>query len=522
MKFMDLTNLNKDRQSRRKTTLDLSTMVYGKVPPQAREMEEAILGIALMERDAFDQIAARVKEESFYIDAHQRIFRAMLSLSAQNKPIDIYTVIEELKYRKELDMVGGPYFVTKITNAVTGYGNTSYYCEIVQDKFLQRELIRFAGEIIGMAYEDGADVKELLEQAEENILGIGSRHIHNDMVSINNVIPAAFKQIEKWRVEDTPLTGIPSGIQTIDRATRGWQPGDFIILAARPSVGKTALALQLARNATQSKLKIVKVGFWSLEMDSMQLVFRLLSAQGDTALQRLQTGRLDDEQMEHLWSTAKVLARDNIFFDDKGNLNLFSFTSKLRRLIKKHGVNLAIIDYLQLMTGDGKAGSREQEVSKISRGLKNAARDNRIPIIALSQLSRAVESRSGKKREPMLADLRESGSLEQDADVVVMLWGPEDEEIAQDASLAGKRYYRIAKQRNGVLIRGELEFSTHTQVLTEVTPAPEEIKPAKSVQGWLPIAEANAQQEAKLFIQAGAGIDYRAEDDEDDDEKPPF
>jgi replicative DNA helicase len=463
---MDLTNQNRDRKDRRnKSSIDLSTMVYGKVPPQARDMEEDVLGIIMMEPHTMDRAIEFLSAEKFYVDAHQRIFQAMVNLHQKGQPADTRMVVEELKRNENLEMVGGPYYCTQLTKRVSSSANIENYAKIIVQKFIQRELIRISGEIIFSAYEDSADAFELLDTAEQQLLGIGQKHIHGETKGIDSVLVKAIQRIEEWREFKTHVTGVPSGYPQLDRATRGWQNTDLIILAARPSIGKTSLALRLARNAA----KTVPVAIFSLEMEDVQLVLRMLSAESGLMLHRIQTGRLEDEDMTRLYRNGiQTLAGTKIFIDDEAGLNLMKLRAKARRLKKKYNIGLLIIDYLQLMSGDENKGNREQEISRISRGLKLLGKELKIPVIALSQLSRAVESRSGAKRAPQLSDLRESGAIEQDADVVVFLWGPEEEEIEQDASLRNRRYMRIAKARNGMLITIDFELNKDTQEWEEV------------------------------------------------------
>lgn len=467
---------NNPKDNRRKS-LDLGTMVYGKISPQAKDMEEVVLGAIMMERDAFDAAQEILKPEMFYVDAHQRIYKAMGMLAKKSQPIDIHTVAEELRIAEELEVVGGKYYVTKLTNSVASAANLTSHARIIFQKYIQRELIRVSGEIIQNAYDDIADPFDLLDEAEQALSNIGESMSFGDLVPIDSVLVKAIKQIEEWRQLDTTITGVPSGFENLDKATRGWQPGDLIIIAARPSVGKTALALNVVRNAAMrfindydsKKHKSKSVAVWSLEMKSLMLVLRMLAAESRELLYRIQTGRLDDAAMKKIFQRGvQMLARLNIFFDDNPGLTLSKMRAKARKLKKKNNLGLIVVDYMQLMTPDERSGTREQEVSRISRGLKHLAQELEVPIIALSQLSREVEKRVGIKSKPQLSDLRESGSLEQDADVVIFLWGPTEEEIQQDASLLSRRYIRIAKQRNGVLLTVELDFKDDIQLFSEL------------------------------------------------------
>lgn len=450
-------------------TNSIRDSVYGKLPPQAKELEDIVLGAIMLERSAIDVACEILQAECFYSENHQRTFRAMQRLAQKSQPIDIFTVTEELRANKELDEVGGPLYVTSLTNSVVSAANMETHCRIILQKFISREMIRVGGDMICRAYEDSADVFEQLDEAEQNLLNIGTRHLQSGVSTLASVLAKTVTRIEDWRRQDSAITGIPSGFPKLDRATRGWQPGDLIILAARPSVGKTALALKLARNAAGNSIRSVPVAAWSLEMEDVQLALRLLSAESGIYLHAIQTGRLDDEQMRHLYREGvDKLASLGIYIDDSPALTIMGLRAKARRQKKKHDIGLIIVDYLQLMHGDDDK-NREREIAKISRGLKRLAKELGVPIIALSQLNRAIDSRTGKKRQPQLSDLRESGAIEQDADVVIFLWGPEDEEIEADASLLARRYAKIAKARNGMLTTVDLEFRAEVQQFSEAS-----------------------------------------------------
>jgi replicative DNA helicase len=367
---MDLTNLNlnKDRtKMRRKPPVDLSTMVYGKIPPQAKELEEAVLGAIMLEKSAFDTVVEILKPECFYLEGHQRIYRSMQSLAQKSQPIDIFTVVEELKTRQELDIVGGAYYVTKLTNSVVSSAHIETHSRIILQKFIQRELIRISGEIIGDAYEDSTDVFDLLDDAESKLFEITNNHLRKNFDSIDNVLVKTIARIEDLRHKQDQITGVPSGFPKLDKITYGWQPTDLIILAARPAVGKTAFALNLARNAALNTAKPTPVAFFSLEMSSAQLVQRILSAESEIFMEKIARGRLEEHEMKQLYKKGiDRLAKAPIFIDDTPALNIFELRAKCRRLKNKHNVGFIIIDYLQLMSGagDSKNGNREQEISQ--------------------------------------------------------------------------------------------------------------------------------------------------------------
>jgi len=468
---MDLTNLNKERKSRRKPSIDLSSMVYGKVPPQARDLEEAVLGAIMLEKSAFDTVIEILKPECFYVDAHQRIFTAFQNLAQKSLPIDILTVVEELKFSEELETVGGPYYVTKLTNAVVSTANIEAHSRIILQKFVQRELIRISGEIIGEAYEESTDVFDLMDDAEDKIFQITNNFLKTDYKEMSSALAQAINRIDELRTKKEEISGVPSGFASLDRITYGWQPTDLIILAARPSVGKTAFALNLARNAALHPTKPTAVGFFSLEMSASQLVQRILAAESEIMMEKIARGKLEEHEYQQLHKRGITrLERAPIYIDDTAALNIFEFRAKARRLVNKHHVGLIIIDYLQLMSGSGdRNGNREQEISTISRNLKSLAKELNIPIIALSQLNRAVETRKESK-VPVLADLRESGAIEQDADMVLFIYRPESYEIytnEQGESTKGETHIKIAKHRNGALDMIKLRALLHIQKFEE-------------------------------------------------------
>ncbi len=519
---MDLTNLNKDRKARRKSSPDLSTMVYGKVPPQAKDLEEAVLGAIMLEKSAFDTVIEILKPECFYVEAHQRIYKAMQGLQQKNQPIDILTVVEELKFREELDIVGGPYFVTRLTNAVVSSANIEAHSRIILQKFIQRELIRISGEIIGDAYEDSTDVFDLLDDAESKLFEITNNHLRKNFDSIDTVLVKTVQRIEDMRHRNEDITGVPSGFSSLDTVTYGWQQTDLIILAARPSVGKTAFALNLARNAALHANKPTPVAFFSLEMSASQLVQRILSAESEIWLEKIARGKLEEHEMKQLYARGiQRLAQAPIFIDDTAALNIFELRAKCRRLKNKHNVGLIIIDYLQLMSGTNDRNSnREQEISRISRDLKGLAKELQVPIIALSQLSREVEKRKEGSKIPQLSDLRESGAIEQDADMVMFLYRPEYYDITANEhgeSNKGETHVRIAKHRNGSLENVKLRAMLHIQKFVDMED--DDFGGGFPRGGsWKPVPgndTGNDQGSAKLYIQTGSKMnDLPMDDDE--------
>ncbi len=524
---MELTNFNKTRTgaARRKPSIDVSTMVYGKVPPQAKDLEEAVLGAIMLEKSGFDTVIEILKPECFYVESHQRIFMACQSLAAKSSPIDILTVVEELRLKEELEIVGGPYFVTKLTNTVVSSANIEAHARIILQKFIQRELIRISGEIIGDAYEDSTDVFDLLDDAESKLFEITNNHLKKNFDDMNTVLVKTINRIEDLRNKNEDISGVPSGFATLDKVTNGWQPTDLIILAARPAVGKTAFALNLARNAALHPTKPVGVGLFSLEMSSSQLVQRILSAESEIHLEKISRGKLEDYEVQQLYTRGiNKLTKAPIFIDDSAALNIFELRAKCRRLVNKHGIGLIIIDYLQLMSGSSDKGqNREQEISSISRNLKGLAKELSVPIIALSQLSRAVETRKESKM-PQLSDLRESGAIEQDADMVMFLYRPEYYDITSNEmgeSNKGETHVRIAKHRNGSLETIKLKALLHIQKFIDdgTADGPSQGSPAPGGGSWRPVTDSEGGG-AKLYVDIPSKAGGSNFDDFDD--QPPF
>jgi len=518
---MDLTNLNKDRKVRRKSTIDLTTMVYGKLPPQAKDLEEAVLGAIMLEKSAFDTVVEILKPECFYVEAHQRIYRAMQSLAQKSQPIDILTVVEELKRKEELETIGGPYYVTKLTNMVVSTANIDAHSRIILQKFIQRELIRISGEIISDSYEDSTDVFDLLDDAESKLFEITNNHLRKNFDPIDRVLVKTIQRIEDMRHKNEDITGVPSGFASLDRVTYGWQSTDLVILAARPSVGKTAFALNLARNAALHPTKPTGVGLFSLEMSAGQLVQRILAAESEILMEKIARGKLEEHEMKQLYAKGiQRLGQAPIFIDDTPALNIFELRAKCRRLKNKHNIGMVIIDYLQLMsgTGENRNANREQEISKISRDLKGLAKELGIPIIALSQLSREVEKRKEGNKMPQLSDLRESGAIEQDADMVMFLYRPEYYDITSNEmgeSNRGETHVRIAKHRNGSLETIKLRALLHIQKFVDWD-GDDFTGSGLPAGNWKPIQDLDGP---KLYIQHGSRMNDKSFGDE---EETPF
>ena len=424
----------------------------GKLPPQALDFEEVVLGALMLEPEAYSLVGDILIEQSFYKEAHQNIYAAVVSLFAKDDPIDFLTVTEELRRKGHLEQVGGAVYLTHLTTGVASAAHIEYHARIIQQKYLQRELIRAASDIQREAYNDELDVKELLDKAESSIFKISETNLKNEASSISPIIAKALKRLELASQRTDALSGHTSGFFGIDKITSGWQPSDLIIIAARPAMGKTAFVLSMARNMAVDNN--IPVALFSLEMANLQLVNRLIVTETEIPAEKIKTGRLEDYEWEQLHHKIKNLEDAPIFLDDTPGLSVFELRSKCRRLKDKHNIQMIIIDYLQLMTAQGmNPGSREQEVSMISRNLKALAKELDVPVIALSQLNRGVESRSGYEgKRPQLSDLRESGAIEQDADMVIMIHRPEYYGMTEDPegnSLIGMAEIIIAKHRNG-------------------------------------------------------------------------
>ena len=433
--------------------------VVGTVPPQALELEEAVLGALMLEHDSIIAVQEYVTADAFYTEEHRLIYKAIESLSAELKPIDLYTVTECLKVRGELKKVGGAAYLAQLTQKVGSAANVEFHAKIIAQKYVQRELIRSATEIQRRSYDEDQDVTDLIGYAESEIFKVAEGHVKRSVQSAKDVLAKAMSQIEEASKNTSAFNGVPSGFMAVDRVTLGWQPSDLIIIAARPAMGKTAFVLSMARNMAIDHES--PVAFFSLEMSSVQLMMRLIIAETGLSGTDIKSGRLTPEQWRHLESATKPLGTAPLFIDDTPALSVFEFRSKARRLKIHNDIKIIIIDYLQLMTGNAESkGNREQEVAFISRTLKAIAKELNVPIIALSQLSRATETRGGSKR-PQLSDLRESGAIEQDADIVAFIHRPEYYGMNTDENgmpTAGMAEIIIAKHRSGAATDVKLRF----------------------------------------------------------------
>ncbi len=432
----------------------------GKMPPQAVDLEEAVLGALMLEKDAINHVVDILNAESFYKNSHQEIYKAIVQLFNNQEPVDILTVTNQLRKNGTLELAGGSYYITELTSKVSSAAHVEFHARIITEKAIKRELIRIATEVHKEAYEDTTDVFDLLDKTEQALFDVSEINIRKDYSDMKSIMAEAIMELEAKKLHSDGLTGIPTGFTSLDRITSGWQRSDLIIIAARPSMGKTAFVVSAMRNAAVDFKKPVAI--FSLEMANIQLVNRLISAEAELESDKIKKGNLEDYEWEQLNHKTRALAEAPIFIDDTPALSILELRAKARKLVSQHKVELIIIDYLQLMTGDStkSGGNREQEIASISRSLKNIAKELNIPIIALSQLSRAVEVRGGSKR-PQLSDLRESGSIEQDADLVLFLYRPEYYGITQDEegnNVKGMTEVIISKHRNGSLGTVKLKF----------------------------------------------------------------
>jgi replicative DNA helicase len=432
----------------------------GKLPPQAIDLEEAVLGALMLEKDALTTVIDILTPKSFYLDTHKEIYEAIVILFNNSEPVDMRTVVNQLRKNGKLEFAGGSYYIAELTSKVSSASNIEFHARIVTEMAIKRELIKVASEVHHEAYEDTTDVFELLDKTESSLFEITNANIRKNYDSMTSLMAKAIKELDERKNHKDGLTGIPSGFTALDRVTSGWQKSDLVIIAARPGMGKTAFVVSALRNAAVDFDHAVAI--FSLEMSSVQLVNRLISAEAQLEGDKIKRGNLADHEWQQLIHKTNKLSTAPIFIDDTPALSILELRAKCRRLKAQHDVQLIVIDYLQLMSGDSSKGmgNREQEIASISRALKGIAKELEVPVIALSQLSRAVETRGGDKR-PQLSDLRESGSIEQDADMVMFLYRPEYYGITEDENgtpMAGVGEVIIAKHRNGSLENIQLKF----------------------------------------------------------------
>ncbi len=440
-------------------TYDQAFVLNGKTPPQALEIEEAVLGALMLDQNAIVNVIEMLHPDFFYKPEHQYIFRAIHNLVEKARPVDLLTVIEELRFEGNLENAGGSYFVAQITNHVTSSAHIEHHARILSEKFIQRELIRISTETIKSAYDETTDVVQLLDKTEQKLMDINDNNFRSDYQNISDIVAKALKEVEEAEGKEG-ITGIPSGFTELDNMTAGFHPGTLVIIAARPAMGKTAFALTMMRNMAIDYKK--PVAFFSMEMPATEIAMRLISSQSEIEAQRLKKGDLDPWMKEQILAKTQQLNVAPMYIDDSSQLSIFELRAKCRRLKQRFDIQAVFIDYLQLMKGetDNRNGNREQEISNISRQLKSLSKELGIPVFALAQLSRAVETRGGTK-EPQLSDLRESGAIEQDADIVMFLYRPEYYGYNEDEEgnpTMGMAKVIIAKHRAGGTGRINMRF----------------------------------------------------------------
>ena len=453
----------------KESNLDVLGLEMGKKPPQALDIEEAVLGALMLEPDAVTEVVDTIGPDCFYKEANRKIFTAITSLATRHAPVDIFTVSEELKNIGELESVGGLTYLSQLSMKIGAAAHIDYHAKILLQKYIQRELISISYGVQKEAFDDSLPVDDLLDNTQQKLFSLSDRNMRKDARAIQYVINDAIEDLQQNQLRQDGLSGVPSGYTAIDRITLGWQPSDLIIVAARPSMGKTAFVLTMARNmAVEHK---VPVAFFSLEMSSTQLVKRLMISETGLDGDKIKGGKkLKDYEWEQLHSRINQLVKAPLYVDDTPSLSIFEFRSKARRLVSMNGVKMIVIDYLQLMTGPPELrGMREQEVSAISRSLKAISKELNVPIVALSQLSRAVETRGGNKR-PQLSDLRESGAIEQDADLVLFIHRGDYYGLAdENPALRGLTDIIIAKHRNGAVGDVKLKFRSSEVRFVDMT-----------------------------------------------------
>jgi len=434
----------------------------GKIQPQAIELEEAVLGAMMIDKKGIDEVIDLLSAEAFYKDAHQYIFEAIDQLFKDGQPIDLLTVSNQLKKNGKLDLVGGDFYLIELTQKIASSAHIESHARGILAKFIQRSLIRISSEIIEECFDDSTEVFDLLDRSEAKFYEVTQGNIKKSSETAQSLVIQAKKRIEEIFKKEG-LSGVATGFNDLDELTSGWQPSDLIIIAARPGMGKTAFVLSMARNISIDYQ--MPVAIFSLEMSSVQLITRLISSETGLTSEKLRTGKLEQYEWEQLHTKVKDLEKAPLFIDDTPSLSIFDLRAKARRLVSQHKIKLIVVDYLQLMTAGTNnkgGGNREQEISTISRNLKSLAKELSIPVIALSQLSRAVETRTGSKR-PLLSDLRESGAIEQDADIVSFIYRPEYYKIdnwddEEGTPTQGQAEFIVAKHRNGGLDNIRLKF----------------------------------------------------------------
>lgn len=450
------------------TKIDKSRIISlekGKIPPQAIDLEEAVLGAMMIDKKGIDDVIDILHSDAFYDVKHQEVYAAIYELFQNSEPIDLLTVSNLLRKKGKLDLVGGDFYLIRLTQKVASSAHIEFHARIILQKYIQRRLISISSEIIESSYDESTDVFDLLDEAEGKLFEVTQGNLKKSSEDAGSLVKQALKKIQEIGNQEG-MSGLATGFTKLDQLTSGWQPSDLIIIAARPGMGKTAFVISMAKNMAIDFNQAVAV--FSLEMSSVQLITRMISSETGLTSEKLRKGNLEPHEWEQLNVKVKKLSDAPIFIDDTPSLSIFDLRAKARRLVSQHNVRIIVIDYLQLMTagGNGKGGgNREQEISTISRNLKALAKELNVPVIALSQLSRAVETRGGSKR-PLLSDLRESGAIEQDADIVSFIFRPEYYGMTEwddddHTPCEGQGEFIVAKHRNGGLDNIRLKFTGH-------------------------------------------------------------
>jgi len=464
----------------------------GKLQPQAKEFEEAVLGALMLEKDAYYRVCEMLKPESFYEKSHQLIYLAIIELAIDQRPIDMLTVTAQLLKSGKLEDAGGPSYITHLVSKISSSAHLEYHTKEVVNKFLARELIRYSGTIQGKAFDETTDIEELMQEAEGELFQLSQRNIRSEAIQINTIIKDAVALISNAASQKEGITGLKSGFTGLDNITSGWQKSDLIIIAARPAMGKTAFVLSMAKNMAVNF--DIPVAIFSLEMSSIQLVNRLIVNVTEISGEKIKSGRLEEYEWKQLDEKLTALNDVKIFVDETPGLTVTELRTKARRLVREHDIQCLFIDYLQLMNASGMkfGNSREQEVSFISRSLKGLAKELNIPVIVLSQLNRKLEDRQGEGKRPHLADLRESGAIEQDADIVCFIHRPEVFKMFEDSkgnSMIGVAEIIVAKHRNGATGDVRLHFRSELAKfmnMDEVMPVREYTSKASAKDGDTP------------------------------------
>ena len=483
----------------------------GKLPPQALDLEEAVLGALMLEKNALTAVIEFLRPEHFYTEQHKEIYQAITDLFKASEPVDMRTVVAQLRKNGKLELVGGAYYIAELTSKVSSAANIEYHARIIIEMAIKRDLIQISSQIQHDAYEDTTDVFDLLDKTEQSIFSISDSNLRKNYDTMKSLMYRAVSELQKRKEHKDGLTGVPSGFTRLDRVLSGWQRSDLIIIAARPGMGKTAFVVSALRNAAVDFNHPVAI--FSLEMASLQLVNRLISAEAELESEKIKRGNLAEFEWQQLVHRTNRLSAAPIFIDDTPALSILELRAKCRRLKAEHNIQLIVVDYLQLMKGDSQ-GNREQEIASISRALKGIAKELDVPVIALSQLSRGVETRGGDKR-PQLSDLRESGSIEQDADIVMFLYRPEYYDITANEfgeSNKGETYVKIAKHRNGSLDTVKLKALLHIQKFVEEEGGGDF---ASGLPGgsWKPVKTDGGDEGARLYIQKGSKMNDGEFDD---------